>query len=819
MEIKSSLLNDPDFVHVKNSLIKISEKDHKEDFRVKMLEYINDSSDSDDDQFFYDMLEFVRFLDPSSDAVAYTTPNKLISLNAPGKIGENLRFWDFIYDHECLHQLWDTFGVGDKIKKEGKEYNHEILNIASDCVINDYLSYNRKKKHPDDLVTPEYIESHFGVTFDRKADTQYSLYLKLIGSPKKKEIEEYAKQQAKIHDGKLTPKQVKDAEQGGGGGDSEKHSDDYKKGWVDGINDVLDGKVDPKNFRHKPSNNDYNKGYNDVLDKIKEGMEKGIEQGKGGGNGGGSSDLPQIPWDAPNMQQDGSGDSKGESKKDQLPTNDQIGDMGEKDAAKSAQKSADKAKKAAAKAKAAADKADENGDKDATSKKYAANKSKEAADDAQSAADKAKEAAKNGDKEEAQKQAKKAAEKAKEAMDEASKAIGNSNSPDSDIDNMGADDAADAAQEAADKAQEAADDAKKKAQAAADNKCENTDDLKNAADKAQEAADKAQKAAKNSKDASNNGDAQDARDAAKEARKHMKEAQNQASKQEGKPGQGWSHAGNVEEIEGVDDSGEEVDIEAIAKKAQETIKKWQQRISGDIGEFVTKCKKSFEMNPTGLVVKVDKGAALWNAKMSSCMTAFVKNKVARKHREFKRTYKRIKRGSGIVKFGEPLQKGKQIKDDKMTINVAFYIDTSGSMTSMISQVFDAAYHISASIKKQFSNDKVVDDVVFKMFEFNDYIKELKWGTKTHAKGGNVEFSDIVKYMSTHTKNYMINVVITDARFDIGKNQVKTFVKDMDGMLLFITNQGCKDMEELSKEIKTQIFYILADKNFTVDNKK
>ena len=45
--------------------------------------------------------------------------------------------------------------------------------------------------------------------------------------------------------------------------------------------------------------------------------------------------------------------------------------------------------------------------------------------------------------------------------------------------------------------------------------------------------------------------------------------------------------------------------------------------------------------------------------------------------------------------------------------------------------------------------------------------------------------------------------------------MKTFDKCIAGMLLFITNQGSKDMEELSKEFKTQIFYILADANFTV----
>ena len=43
MDIKSSLVNSKDMKLVKDSLIKISEIDHEENFRVDMLEYINDS--------------------------------------------------------------------------------------------------------------------------------------------------------------------------------------------------------------------------------------------------------------------------------------------------------------------------------------------------------------------------------------------------------------------------------------------------------------------------------------------------------------------------------------------------------------------------------------------------------------------------------------------------------------------------------------------------------------------------------------------------------------------------------------------------------
>ena len=68
MEIKSSLLKYKEFTSLKNSLVKVSETDGKDKFRVKMVEYINDTSDNNDDMFFYEMLPFTRFLNPSDKA-------------------------------------------------------------------------------------------------------------------------------------------------------------------------------------------------------------------------------------------------------------------------------------------------------------------------------------------------------------------------------------------------------------------------------------------------------------------------------------------------------------------------------------------------------------------------------------------------------------------------------------------------------------------------------------------------------------------------------------------------------------------------------
>ena len=120
--------------------------DEHTDDRAFLVDMMDTWSSDDHDTFFNDMLCAINFI-ASSDPqeIAYTDINKIISLNYPGDKAvvpfDDDRFmrWYFIYCHECLHQLWDTFEVGDKIKQEGITYNHLLLNIASDVIINDYL--------------------------------------------------------------------------------------------------------------------------------------------------------------------------------------------------------------------------------------------------------------------------------------------------------------------------------------------------------------------------------------------------------------------------------------------------------------------------------------------------------------------------------------------------------------------------------------------------------------------------------------------------------------------------------------------------------
>ena len=155
------------------------EVDSSTSLREKILDYINASTYNPQDTYFYDMIPAIRFLYTDPESVAYTDRDKLIWLNPPHHF-QKVEEWDFIYYHECLHQLWDTFGVEDELIKQGITFNHGILNIASDCVINDFLSEIRKKKEPAHLINSDYIKNTYGVVYDRYEDDQITLYKKII---------------------------------------------------------------------------------------------------------------------------------------------------------------------------------------------------------------------------------------------------------------------------------------------------------------------------------------------------------------------------------------------------------------------------------------------------------------------------------------------------------------------------------------------------------------------------------------------------------------------------------------------------------------
>ena len=593
--INSSLLNSDDFKHVKKSIEEVSVIDHKENFRVNLIEYINDSSTNNDDMFFYDMLEFVNFLKPGSDAIAFTTPEKLIYMNAPNDhIGEKYRQWEFVYDHECLHQLWETFEVQAQIEKEDGKYDHQLLNVASDCVINDYLYFIRKKERPDNLITPEILEKEFGVHYDRKIDTQYTLYRKLEKAIQENEdLKDKAEQYGGGDGQEQQNQQGQQGQQGNNGGQGNQQSQDNGQG----------GKGDKKDGQQGQGGNQGG-----------ENGQKGDQQGQSGSQGG-----------------------KGDKEGDQQGQSGSQGGEGDKEG-------------------------DQQG-----------------------------------------------------------------------------------------------------------------------------------------QDGSQGG-----------------EGGQKGSQQ----GQGNKQQGNNSGREAGTETGgtpteSDQDIKELAKRAKAIIDRYKDKISGDLGAFIAKCKASKAMKDEGLATKtLGRGAQSWNEKMNGEITAYVKNRVFQKKREMETTYTRVKRGSGVVKFGQPITPGKRIKEQKLIINTAFYIDRSGSMGGSIDNAFDALYIIVESLKKQFGKDKVVEDVTSKIIAFDTEFYEIKFGKRCDALGGTMSLDELINGIREKTNDCMINVIITDAGFGgANESNIAKLLDDIDGILLFITNQQEPQIEAIAKRHKEKMTYIFADSDF------
>lgn len=664
-EITSSLLNDKYLVKVKESLLAISMIDNEEDFRVKMLEYINDTASDNDDKFFYDMVEFVRFLNPKNDAIAYTDPYRQIFLNSPGKIGKNIRYWDFIYCHECLHQLWETFGVEEKLKEEDpKGFDHYLLNIASDCVINDYLHALRKKPMPDGLITPEYLDKKYGVSYDRKNDTQYTLYKKLIDAGAK-EIE-------KMHQDPMLQQNAGDGQQSG------------QQGGQQG------------------------------------GQQSGGQQGDGQQSGG----------------QQGGGQQSGGQQGGQQGGN-QKGDGGF------------------------------SGSSDDAIDKMSGD---EAAQDAANSA-----------------------KAAKDALDKAKNSVGQGGNPADDLEKM---------------------------------------------KKTQDAADRAEKAAKKAKECADKGDEEGARKAAKEARDAAKEATDAANGKQGNGQQGGSQEGGGQQdgpqgsqkggnskTPGTEkgdniNGGQEMsksELEKIKERADKIIKKWQNKIAGDFGRFISKCKASAAKKETGLKVEAYQGSVSWNQEMNKAVNTFVKKRVWQKKREFEETYSRFKRGSGYVKYGDFIMPGEKEKENGLVIDVAFYIDRSGSMgdNNALKNVFKACVAIGEALRKHFSKEKVVKKIKFKQWVFDTGIQELEFGKTCHDGGGTMPFDELLSHINDLSKEFMINIIITDAQFNVNESEVMKFAKGLGGLILFITNDDNPTVKNISNKMPKKLVYILADNAFTI----
>ena len=243
-------------------------------------------------------------------------------------------------------------------------------------------------------------------------------------------------------------------------------------------------------------------------------------------------------------------------------------------------------------------------------------------------------------------------------------------------------------------------------------------------------------------------------------------------------------------------------------------------MSGNLGDFIKKCKSSVKGESTGLDVGVRSGShSDWNKTLTTNIMSYVSQRV-RTRTQYESSWRRISRRQNTVKPGDLLMKGKKRKKDQIKVNIAFYIDCSGSMSDCIDNVFDSAIAIGEALKKNFgreaqSTNGAISEFDFKTFVFNDRIHPVTWGKRYDASGGTLSFDGIVDYIKKNTNDYLINVIITDAEFDIKKDVVMDMLKEIYGLIQFVTNSPNPVIKSMATVSSGKLQYIEADPQFSI----
>lgn len=196
----------------------------------------------------------------------------------------------------------------------------------------------------------------------------------------------------------------------------------------------------------------------------------------------------------------------------------------------------------------------------------------------------------------------------------------------------------------------------------------------------------------------------------------------------------------------------------------------------------------------------------------NCINLIVQNKLISIINNYERTYSRINRK---YPESEILKKGKIIKNEKVDLNISFYIDTSGSMSGCIKNLMKEVYSNTKTLKDRFikSNKDKIKNLDFIFYEFNTKINRIKPGTIPPAEGGNVSLDKLIDYMKKHTDMSLINIIITDAGFKTINADIINQTSNIKNNIVVFTNDvsSWPDYKKLKTESKHRIEVIHTDK--------
>lgn len=603
-------------------------------------------------------------------------------------------------------------------------------------------------------------------------------------------------------------------------------------------------------------------GYMDALTKIMDILESGDDGGDDNNNGdGGEQKLPDprlimprkknaksknnnkksTPQNNKTMDIDTGEEEKPDDEEEQQTSNQEKADK----AAEEAQQAADAAEKAANKAQESSDalqndaegsegelsgSSDDVKQKKAEKAAKAAEKAAKAAAKAKKAAERAQKAAEKGDYKKAQEES----NNAKDASNEA-KMAANEMAHSSEVENM---DAEQAAADAKKSAEEAAADAKAAREAADQMSSSGEDDnikktAQKAAERAEKAAKDAEKAAQQAQKAYKDGNLEKAQEAAQKGREAAdiaKASRNSAERaeelnQESDHNEDWSGGDMSEEDRERNPEDLEGDLYDCSEYVAKVTKQFANKLTGPIGDFLNKCRDSVkdikriksEQKKVAVKTYAKRAKNAWDVDFKRIIDTYVTDCIQERKRAYKHTYMKPNRRQGQVKDGDVIKKGRMPKPDKMDITMTFYIDISGSMSGgKVVNAFKAAYAYSDFIEKKNKSESIINSFDYTYYAFNTKFYKITGKKIPSANGDNVDFNRILEYIEEHSLNDMINVIITDAQFNIGTQKCIECIKRTSGLFIVIANNSRNEFEfeKMKKALQEKFEFLQADDNFT-----
>lgn len=305
----------------------------------------------------------------------------------------------------------------------------------------------------------------------------------------------------------------------------------------------------------------------------------------------------------------------------------------------------------------------------------------------------------------------------------------------------------------------------------------------------------------------------------------------------GNPGKDY-HKGDSDFIAKLKDDLGKMTDEEVAKyeeysknKIKDTLTEARNNgVDGMLYDFFKKCS-GCATTIHGMRVMTRESGAGWFEKLDKIIDRYIKQKITRQPKVYKRTFSRIARRPAINP--DIINKGKLEKKNQIQLKVAFYMDCSYSMSShdRYKNVVIAANTIADNMDEAYKKSEIIQVDKEKSFMFykfdrdwnNDRIEQMDRGDLNMPLGGGTpSAASLINHISEGVNGYegkdaVVNVIMTDGYMDGAENAMaEALNKYPNFMFIFITCDFQADIKRMALSgAYSNLSYIQSDEKFNL----